>query len=146
MIINLKISSSITVPRTKGSLSEQNAQQVFGVLPLRPILISRAADCRILHAGAASNAAKNSMTTDNLWVPNGSFRPRRYRPEGLDHWSGHLAFASDLIGELKPAVLVELGTNLGESYFGFCQAVAEHNVPCSCYAVDTWRGEAYSGG
>jgi hypothetical protein len=85
------------------------------------------------------------MTTDNLWVPNGSFRPRRYRPGGLGNWSGHLAFANDLIAEVRPNVLVELGTHYGESYFGFCQAVNENDISCSCYAVDTWIGESHSG-
>lgn len=85
------------------------------------------------------------MTTDNLWVPNGSFRPRRYRPGGLGNWSGHLAFANDLIAEMRPNVLVELGTHYGESYFGFCQAVNENDISCSCYAVDTWIGESHSG-
>jgi hypothetical protein len=86
-----------------------------------------------------------AMTTDNLWVPNGSFRPRRYRPGGLGNWSGHLAFANDLIAEVRPNVLVELGTHYGESYFGFCQAVNENDISCSCYAVDTWIGESHSG-
>jgi hypothetical protein len=85
------------------------------------------------------------MTTDNLWVPNGGFHPRRYRPGGIGNWSGHLAFANDLIAEMKPNLLVELGTHYGESYFGCCQAVAENNVSCSCYAVDTWLGESHSG-
>jgi len=85
------------------------------------------------------------MTTDNLWVPNGSFRPRRYRPGGLGNWSGHLAFSNDLIAEVRPNVLVELGTHYGESYFGFCQAVSENDISCSCYGVDTWIGESHSG-
>ncbi len=29
----------------------------------------------------------------------------------------------------------------GDSYFGFCQTVAETNLPCTCYGVDTWRGD-----
>lgn len=84
------------------------------------------------------------MTVDSLWVPKGSFRPRRYRPGGIGNWSGHLAFANDLIAEMRPGLLVELGTHYGESYFGFCQAVSENNVACSCYAVDTWVGERHA--
>lgn len=85
------------------------------------------------------------MAIDNLWLPGGTFRPRRYRPGGVGNWSGHLPFANDLIAEARPGVLVELGTHYGESYFGFCQAIAENNVSCSCYAVDTWVGESHSG-
>jgi hypothetical protein len=41
--------------------------------------------------------------------------------------------------------LVELGTHFGESYFGLCQAVLENEVPCRCFAVDTWKGDRHSG-
>ncbi len=76
---------------------------------------------------------------------NGGFQPQRYRPGGIGNWSGHLPFAADLIAAAKPSLFVELGTHYGESYFGFCQAVRENDVACSCYAVDTWLGEAHAG-
>jgi hypothetical protein len=46
-----------------------------------------------------------------------------------------------LIAALRPEVIVELGVFYGDSYFGFCQTVAETNLPCTCYGVDTWRGD-----
>lgn len=85
------------------------------------------------------------MLTSCPYVPSGTFHPKRYRPGGVGNWSGHLPFANDLIRCVRPQLLVELGTHYGESYFGFCQAVAEHNVGCVCYAVDTWMGEAHAG-
>lgn len=85
------------------------------------------------------------MNSDKYWIPNGNFRPRRYRPGGVGNWSGHLPFANDLIADVEPKLLVELGTHYGESYFGFCQAVAENNIPCVCYAIDTWVGEPHAG-
>jgi hypothetical protein len=60
-------------------------------------------------------------------------------------WSMHLPFAWDLIAEFKPRVFVELGVYLGESYFGFCQSVAEHGLATKCYGVDTWRGDIHMG-
>lgn len=42
-------------------------------------------------------------------------------------------------------MVVELGTFYGESYFGFCQAVEEKSNVCTCYAVDTWQGDAHGG-
>ena len=78
-------------------------------------------------------------------LPARRFRPRRYRPGNLGTWSGHLPFAHDLIAILKPALIVELGTHFGESYFGMCQAVEENGIPCKCYAVDTWQGDAHAG-
>ncbi len=78
-------------------------------------------------------------------LPVVPFIPRRYRPGDTGTWSGHLAFANDLIAELRPGLLVELGTHYGESYFGFCQSIAEHRLTCVCYAVDHWHGEPHSG-
>jgi hypothetical protein len=79
------------------------------------------------------------------WLPSQTFIPKRYNPGNLGNWSGHLPFARDLVLAVKPSILVELGTHLGESYFGFCQAIAENGIPCLAYAVDTWKGEAHAG-
>lgn len=46
---------------------------------------------------------------------------------------------------LRPAVFVELGTHTGESYFAFCQAIAEQKVSCQAFAVDTWQGDVHTG-
>lgn len=73
------------------------------------------------------------------------FNPRRYQPGGVGNWSGHLPFAFDLIASLKPETVVELGTQFGESYFGFCQAVQENGLSTRCYAVDTWLSDAQTG-
>src|SRR6266849_1176473 len=72
-----------------------------------------------------------------------SFHPKRRVP--VNNWLGHLPFARDLIGSLRPSTLVELGTHYGESYFGFCQSLVESGVQCTCYAVDTWKGDEHSG-
>jgi prefoldin subunit 5 len=85
------------------------------------------------------------MNCSDTWLPRGSFEPRRYRPGGIGNWSGHLPFANDLVAAARPELLVELGTHYGESYFGFCQAVAENNLTCKCYAIDTWLGEQHAG-
>ena len=79
-----------------------------------------------------------------LDLPLPTFVPRRYQPGNVNAWSGHLAFASDLVGALRPSLLVELGTHYGESYFTFCQSAVEHGISCLCYAVDHWRGEEHS--
>ena len=85
------------------------------------------------------------MHSEIRWIPRGNFQPLRYRPGGIGNWSGHLPFASDLIAAIRPAIFVELGAHYGESYFGFCQAIAEYEVSCQCYAVDTWVGEEQAG-
>jgi hypothetical protein len=77
-------------------------------------------------------------------LPSLSFRPKRRNP-GFNNWLGHLPFARDLIGGVRPSTFVELGTHLGESYFGCCQAMTEAGVECACYAVDTWKGDEHAG-
>jgi len=84
-------------------------------------------------------------STPTLDFPLPSFVPHRYRPGNLGTWSGHLAFANDLIAAIQPALIVELGTHWGESYFTFCQSVVENRLSCVCYAVDTWSGDAHAG-
>lgn len=73
------------------------------------------------------------------------FHPLCYRPGNLGNWSGHLPFANDLVRALRPRILVELGTHYGESYFGFCQSVAQNGTGSVCYAVDHWHGDEHAG-
>ena len=75
-------------------------------------------------------------------LPSRQFRPRRY---GLGAWTEHIWFAYDLVAQLQPRLLVELGTDRGESYFAFCQSVQENKTGTVSFAVDHWRGDAHSG-
>ncbi len=77
-----------------------------------------------------------------LDLPSANFTPLLF---GLGAWTPHLHFAYHLVTALKPRVLVELGTDRGESYFTFCQAAAENGTGTRCFAVDTWRGDEHSG-
>jgi hypothetical protein len=59
-------------------------------------------------------------------------------------WTEHLPFAYDLVAEVRPRTLVELGVYHGQSYFGFCQATVENNVATHCFGVDTWLGDRHT--
>lgn len=65
--------------------------------------------------------------------------------ESPNAWVGHLPFAAWIIQQVKPKIFVELGTHTGNSYFSFCQTVEMHDLPTSCYAVDTWAGDVHAG-
>lgn len=85
--------------------------------------------------------------TDKIWhIGNPEFEIDEHCP---DHkvwpWNGHRLFAYDLIRFLTPELYVELGTYWGTSYFSFCQAVKDHNLPTKCVAVDTWQGDIQTG-
>jgi hypothetical protein len=76
-------------------------------------------------------------------LPSRRFEPRIY---GVGAWTGHLHFAYDLVATLRPAVLVELGVDRGESYFAFCQSAFENQTGTRCFGIDTWRGDQHAGG
>jgi Methyltransferase domain len=80
---------------------------------------------------------------DQIDLPSRQFEPRVY---GVGAWTSHLHFAYDLVAVLRPAVIVELGVDRGESYFAFCQSVVENQTGTRCFGVDTWRGDQHAGG
>jgi O-antigen biosynthesis protein len=77
-----------------------------------------------------------------LEQPSVGFRPAAFLSGSPGRWASHLPFAADLVAALRPQVLVELGVGYGDSYFGFCQAVAEAGVACTCYGVDLFEDAA----
>ncbi len=66
---------------------------------------------------------------------------RPVRREVDSAWYGHLPFAAWLVRTLRPALLVELGTQSGVSYAGFCESVISSGLSTRCYAVDQWIGD-----
>ena len=60
-------------------------------------------------------------------------------------WIGHIPFASWIMAEFKPDILVELGTHTGNSYSAMCQSIVQNNLPTKAYAVDTWQGDDHAG-
>jgi hypothetical protein len=50
-----------------------------------------------------------------------------------------------LVDLLKPKVVVELGTQHGDSYCAFCQAVQELGLTAQCYAIDNWDRDPHAG-
>lgn len=50
-----------------------------------------------------------------------------------------------LVDAFRPHRFVELGTHTGVSYCAACQAIELLRLPCSCYAIDTWKGDEHAG-
>ncbi|MBT4251262.1 glycosyltransferase [bacterium] len=60
-------------------------------------------------------------------------------------WAGHKYFAYDLVCNVRPKRIVELGTFYGTSLWSFSQAIKDNNLDTELFGVDTWKGEAHSG-
>lgn len=60
-------------------------------------------------------------------------------------WSGHKYFGYDLVRNLKPRLVVELGVHLGCSIFSFSQAVKDGKLSTQTDGIDTWKGDQNSG-
>jgi O-antigen biosynthesis protein len=66
-------------------------------------------------------------------------KPLRLSPTSA--WVEHIPFAMALVEMLRPSVLVELGTQRGDSYCAFCQAVTALKLPARCFGIDTWADD-----
>lgn len=60
-------------------------------------------------------------------------------------WLGHRRFGYDLVRNLRPRRLVELGVALGTAFFAFCQAVKDGGLDTELVAIDTWQGDEHTG-
>ena len=65
--------------------------------------------------------------------------------DAISEWREHIPFAGQLVAAIRPRVFVELGVFTGVSYCAFCEAIQAHDVPCSCYGIDHWRGDNQCG-
>jgi len=84
------------------------------------------------------SATFNPLDYETLFV-----KPRRLTP--YSEWQAHIPFGMVLVSLVKPQVLVELGSQAGDSYCALCQAVQILELDTSCYAVDTWIGDEQTG-
>jgi hypothetical protein len=70
--------------------------------------------------------------------------PLRANTPAPSAWVGHVPFGMSLVGMVRPRLLVELGTHVGVSYCGFCEAVEALALPTQCRAIDTWQGDGHT--
>ena len=70
-------------------------------------------------------------------------KPARLSAESA--WRVHMPFAMWLVEVSRPRVVVELGTQHGDSYLAICQAVRAAGMQSVCFAVDSWEGDPHSG-
>ncbi len=95
---------------------------------------------------AANGAALTSAASELIRF---LYRPIVFlEPERVVHppsWLEHVPFAFWMVEAARPRVFVELGTQSGNSYAAFAQAMQVLELPTAAYAVDTWRGDDQAG-
>lgn len=60
-------------------------------------------------------------------------------------WAGHKCFGYNLVSNLEPGIVVELGTWKGTSFYSFCQAAKDKKLSTKLVAIDTWQGDIHAG-
>jgi hypothetical protein len=88
-------------------------------------------------------AATSRTLNFNDFLSTLSFRPQEKVVASA--WHEHAPFASWLVEQLSPRMLVELGTHNGFSYFAFCQAIRMAGLTTAAFAVDRWTGDEHAG-
>jgi predicted O-methyltransferase YrrM len=86
-----------------------------------------------------------SIVNWTTYTPNFAYEQEHPHIVIASAWGGHRRFAYDLVRNVQPRTIVELGTHWGLSFFSFCQAVVDGGLNSECYAIDTWLGDQHSG-
>jgi predicted O-methyltransferase YrrM len=60
-------------------------------------------------------------------------------------WSTNRRFAYDLVRNVQPKTIVELGSHYGCSLFAFAQAAKDAKLKVTINGVDTWQGDEQAG-
>lgn len=79
----------------------------------------------------------------NDFLSPASFWPVSEVP--VSAWVEHAPFAFWLMDVMRPASLVELGTDTGFSFFAFCQAAKALGLDTELYSVDGWESDVHAG-
>lgn len=55
-------------------------------------------------------------------------------------WNGSKQFIKDIVREIRPSTIIEVGTWRGLSAINMCFVIREEKLNCKIYCVDTWLG------
>lgn len=86
---------------------------------------------------------KENLNNWNYYSP--TFEFTKELPINSSAWSGHYFFAYDLVRNIKPKIIVELGTHKGNSLFSMAQAIKDEGLNTEIHGVDTWEGDSQAG-
>ncbi len=70
------------------------------------------------------------------------FNHEAYRDDYVSGWGGWSPILHELVIEIRPKVIIEVGTWRGESLFHMVRGCLENGIDATLIAVDTWLGSA----
>ena len=76
-------------------------------------------------------------------LPSSDFIPKFL--SNIESWHGHVFFVRDLIHNMCPSIIVELGVHKGDSLFSMAQSCIESNLETKLYGIDHWEGDSQAG-
>lgn len=65
--------------------------------------------------------------------------------DAIEAWAGHIFFSYDLVRNLQPQTIAELGTYKGTSLYSYSQAIKDAKLDTKVFAVDSWEGDDQTG-
>jgi hypothetical protein len=72
------------------------------------------------------------------------FEYRSQYDDRMRPWAGHVFFVYDLVRNIRPGKIVELGTQQGTSFYSILQAIKDSELNSEAYAVDSWEGDEHA--
>ena len=73
-------------------------------------------------------------------IGNNIYENLKLLPEDLQGWNGNDPIFGELIKEINPSVIIEVGSWKGQSAVTMGKAIQEQNLNTILYCVDTWLG------
>ncbi|WP_166804440.1 class I SAM-dependent methyltransferase [Cryobacterium algoritolerans] len=84
-----------------------------------------------------------TLRPSESWISDSSYWIPRHFVESA--WLEHAPFAFWLVDAIRPAVIAELGTHNGFSYFVFCESISRLGLQTRAFALDSWEGDDQAG-
>lgn len=76
-------------------------------------------------------------------LPSSEFIPKFL--SNIESWHGHVFFVRDLVHNMCPSIIVELGVHKGDSLLSMAQSCIESNLETKLYGIDHWEGDSQAG-
>lgn len=74
-----------------------------------------------------------------------NFKYNQDFPDFAMPWAGHKYFVYDLVKEMRPKKIAELGTFKGTSMFAMLQSISDNKYTTEFNAIDSWEGDKHAG-